>query len=90
MGIYLKMDAVHVLFQCPAYVQVRQKYGLTEPIYQPNWSLVRNTLAREDEPKIINLSKFPTLTLDTKEKKKNRTRVSSEKSACIVLLSLSL
>ena len=35
---YILEDEVHVLFQCPAYVQTHKKYGLTEPINQPNWS----------------------------------------------------
>ena len=60
---------VHVLFQCPANVQLRQKYDLTEPINQPNWSHVRNILACEDEPKTINLSKFLTTALDIRKKK---------------------
>ena len=53
---YILEDEVHVLFQCPAYVQTRQKDGLTEPINQPNWSHVRNIHACEDELKTINLS----------------------------------
>ena len=66
---YTLEDEVHVLFQCPAYVQIRQKYGLTQPINQPNWSHVRNMLACEDEPKTINLSKFHTIALDIRKKK---------------------
>ena len=66
---YILEDEVHVLFQCPAYVQIRQKYGLTEPINQPNWSHVRNILACEDKPKTINFSKFLTIALDIRKKK---------------------
>ena len=38
---YILEDEVHVLFRCSAYVQIRQKYGLTEPVNQPNQSQVR-------------------------------------------------
>ena len=66
---YILEDEVHVLFQCLAYEQIRQKYGLTEPINQPNWSHVRNILACEDKPKTINFSKFLTIALDIRKKK---------------------
>ena len=66
---YRLEDEVHVLFQCPAYVQLRQKYGLTEPVNQPNWSHVRYILACEVEPKTINLSKFLTIALTIRKKK---------------------
>ena len=57
-GGYILEDKVQVLFQCPAYVQIRQKYGLTEPINQPNWSPVRNILACEDAPKQSTCLRF--------------------------------
>ena len=66
---YILEDEVHVLFQCPVSLQIRQKYDLTEPINQLNWSHVRNILACEDEPKTINLSKFLTIALDIRKKK---------------------
>ena len=66
---YILEDEVHVLFQCPAYVQIRQKYGLTEPVNQLNWSHIRYILACEDEPKTINLSKFLPVALDIRKKK---------------------
>ena len=71
VGIYWKMRYMF-LFQCPAYEQIRQKYGLTEPINLPNWSHVRNMLACEDELKTINLSKFLTIALDIWGKKKQQ------------------
>ena len=69
MWVYILEDEVHVLLQCPAYVQIRQKYGLTESLNQPNWSHVRNILACEDELKTINLSKLLTIALDIRKKK---------------------
>ena len=69
-------DEVHVLFQCPACIEfVRNNYGLTQPVNQPNWSRVGNILACEDELKTINLSKFLTA------------RVNHEISAYIILFS---
>ena len=66
---YILDDEVHVLFQCPAYVQIRQIYDLIEPIKHPNWSHVRNILACENEPITINLFKFLTIALDIRKKK---------------------
>ena len=55
---YILEDEVHVLFKCPTYVQIRQKYDITEPVNQPNWSHVRNKLTCEDEPKLITCVSF--------------------------------
>ena len=61
---HLLEDEVHFLFQCPAYLHLREKYVSTESVSQPNWSNVRNILACENEPKTINLSKYITFALD--------------------------
>ena len=97
-------NEVHGFLQCPAYVQMRQKYCIKERINQPHWSHVRTILACEDEPKTFNLSKFLPRALDIRRKekkkkrkkkknknknKKKRTRVNSDKNACIVPFSLS-
>ena len=78
----LPEDEAHVLFHCLASVQMRQKYGPTELINQPDWSHVQNIQACEGEPQTINLSKFLTLPLDI-WKKENR--ASSAKSVGTVL-----
>ena len=66
---HLLEDEVHFLFQCPAYLHLREKYVSTDSVSQPNWSHVRNILACENEPKTINLSKYLTFTLDIRKKK---------------------
>ena len=54
---HLLEDEVHFLFQCPAYLHLREKYVSMGSVSQPNWSNVRNIFACENEPKTINLSK---------------------------------
>ena len=52
-------DEVHFLFQCPAYLHLREKYVSMESVSQPNWSNVRNILACENEPqnnKLVQIS----------------------------------
>ncbi len=66
---HLLEDEVHFLFQCPAYLHLREKYVSMESVSQPNWSNVRNILACENEPKTINLSKYLTFALDIRKKK---------------------
>ena len=66
---HLLEDEVHFLFQCPAYLHLRNKYVSMESVSQPNWSNVRNILACENEPQTINLSKYLTFALDIRKKK---------------------
>ena len=69
MDISAKM--VHFLLQCPAYIQIRDKYFSADSIGQQDWSHVRNIPACEDEGKTINLSQFLTIALDTTIRKNN-------------------
>ena len=66
---HLLVDEVHFLFQCPAYLHLREKYVSTESVSQPNWSNVRNILACENESKTINLSKNLAFALDIRKNK---------------------
>ena len=63
------------MFQCPAYLHLREKYVSTESVGQPNWSNVRNILACENEPKTINLSEYLTFALNIRKKEIRATMI---------------